>query len=218
MAYPLLIALLGILITFSAYAEELRGEPSIVDGDTVVVSGEKIRLYGIDSPESKQTCTAKGKEWRCGEEATLALARLIKTRWITCIGDERGKYGRLIAVCYAGPVNLNATMVREGWALAYQQYSMTYVNEEHVAQDAGVGIWRGEFIKPWEWRKGKRPSVNAETQNCKVKGNVNSKGESIFHVPDGQFYSQVKINPSEGDQCFQSEEEAIEAGFRRSMR
>ncbi len=218
MAYPLLIALLVSLNTFSAYAEELRGEPIVIDGDTVEVSGNRIRLHGIDTPESKQTCIANGKEWRCGEEATLALTRLIKTLWITCIGDERGKYGRLIAVCYSGPVNLNATMVREGWALAYQQYSKAYVGDESKAKEAGIGIWKGQFVKPWEWRRGKRLSGNSEMPECHIKGNVNSKGESIFHIPGGQFYNRVKINPSEGDKCFLSEEDAIKAGFRRSMR
>ncbi|MCH8236788.1 MAG: thermonuclease family protein, partial [Proteobacteria bacterium] len=120
-------------------------------------AGERIRLHGIDAPEAKQTCIdGEGKEWRCGQEATFALANLIGDHWITCKGDKRDRYGRLIAVCYAGDYDLNAKMVRQGWALAYRRYSMDYVDAEAAAKEAGVGMWRGEFITPWEWRKANR--------------------------------------------------------------
>ena len=102
--------------------------------------------------------------------------------------------------------------------MAYRSYSKEYVDVETFARDAGVGIWRGEFVAPWEWRRGKRLSGNTEAPNCLIKGNVNSKGQRIYHVSDGQFYGQVKINPLQGDKCFQTEEEAKSAGFRRSMR
>ena len=77
---------------------------------------------------------------------------LIGYHWITCKGDERDRYGRLIAVCYAGPYDLNANMVRQGWALAYRRYSMDYVDDENAAKVARKGLWRGEFVPPWEWR------------------------------------------------------------------
>ena len=81
---------------------------------------------------------------------------MIGNHWITCKGDERGKYGRLIAVCYAGPYDLNAKMVRQGWALAYRQYSNEYVPEEDDARIHKRGLWQGQFVPPWEWRGGKR--------------------------------------------------------------
>ena len=59
-------------------------------------------------------------------------------------------------VCFVGPYDLNARMVLQGWALAYRKYSMDYVDEESAAQKAGAGIWRGEFVPPWEWRRGRR--------------------------------------------------------------
>lgn len=75
---------------------------------------------------------------------------------MTCRGDQRDRYGRLIAVCYVGPHDLGECMVRQGWALAYLRYSMDYVDEEATARQAQAGIWRGEFVPPWEWRRGKR--------------------------------------------------------------
>ena len=96
-----------------------------------------------------------GKEWACGQEATFALAQFIETHWVTCKGNKRDRYSRLIAVCFVGSYDLNAMMVREGWALAYRRYSTDYVDEEAAARDAGKGVWRGEFVAPWEWRRSK---------------------------------------------------------------
>ena len=75
---------------------------------------------------------------------------------MTCRGDQRDRYDRLISACFVGPYDLGERMVRNGWALAYRRYSRDYVDEEAEARQARAGIWRGEFVPPWEWRKGKR--------------------------------------------------------------
>ena len=139
----LVLTLAGAILAIPAYADDITGKPLIIDGDTIQIAGERIRLHGIDAPESEQKCTAGGKEWACGQEATSALAKFIETHWVTCKGNKRDRYGRLIAVCFVGSHDLNAMMVREGWALAYRRYSMDYVDEEAVARDARVGVWRG---------------------------------------------------------------------------
>jgi endonuclease YncB( thermonuclease family) len=146
------VGIAGALVAVPSHAD-ITGKPLIIDGDTIEIAGERIRLHGIDAPESEQKCTAGGEEWACGKESTFALARIIETHWVTCKGDKRDRYGRLIAVCYAGGKDINAAMVRGGWALAYRRYSMDYVDEEAVARDARAGVWRGEFMLPWEWRK-----------------------------------------------------------------
>ena len=139
------------------HAADLTGKPSIIDGDTIELAGERIRLHGIDAPENKQLCKrADGSDYRCGEMATFALAEIIETHWITCKGETRDRYGRRIAVCYAGPYDINAQMVRRGWALAYRKYSMDYVDEEQDASVRGVGMWQGSFVEPSEWRRGVR--------------------------------------------------------------
>lgn len=138
---------------------DMVGEARIIDGDTVEIGGERIRLHGIDAPESRQTCTVVGEEWRCGESATHALVDEISGQLVTCKGNKRDRYGRLIAVCYAGSDDLNAWMVREGWAVAYRRYSKDYVDEEAEARAAGNGVWRGEFMLPWKWRQTVRQSA-----------------------------------------------------------
>lgn len=86
----------------------------------------------------------------------LRPCRPIENRTVRCKGDERDRYGRLIAVCYVGDTNLNAWMVRNGWALAYRRYSTEYVPEEQQAKAEKAGIWRGRFVPPWDWRRGER--------------------------------------------------------------
>ena len=156
MAYRLIFGFVALLLSLPVQAD-ITGKPRVIDGDTIEIAGERIRLHGIDAPESKQTCIDKdGKEWRCGQEATLALSTIIGEHTITCRGDERGKYGRLIAVCNVGLLKINAMMVARGWALAYRRYSDEYVLEEDDARLHKRGLWRGEFVPPWEWRRGKR--------------------------------------------------------------
>ena len=150
-------ALALLILTLPSHAHaDVTGKPRVVDGDTIHIGKTKIRLHGIDAPESKQSCTADGKEWPCGQEATQALVEAISDQPVTCKGDKRDRYKRLLAVCYVGDINLNAMLVRNGWALAYRKYSADFVDDEAVAEKARVGIWRGEFEKPWEWRRRKR--------------------------------------------------------------
>ena len=120
-----------LFLPMSAAMADITGKPRIIDGDTIEIAGERIRLHGIDAPEAKQTCTDQsGKEWRCGQEATWALGRIIETYWVRCEGNERDKFGRLIAKCFTGPYDIEAKMVQQGWAVAYRKYSTGYVAEE----------------------------------------------------------------------------------------
>ena len=164
-----LVLALIFLLPMSAAMADVTGKPRVIDGDTVEIAGERIRLNGIDTPEASQTCLDEtGKRWRCGQEATFALLDLVGNHWITCKGEERDKYKRLIAVCFAGPYDLNAKMVRQGWALAYRKYSTAYVAEEDQAKADKVGLWRGQFVAPWEWRRGKRLTSEVQKTCCKI--------------------------------------------------
>ena len=88
-----MIRLLLVLVVISSHAHaDFTGKPRIIDGDTIAIAGQRIRLHGIDAPESKQTCSVDGREWACGLEATFALARIIETHWITCKGETRDRY------------------------------------------------------------------------------------------------------------------------------
>jgi endonuclease YncB( thermonuclease family) len=156
----LIACLFSGLMVSPLSAADLTGKPRVIDGDTIAFGDQRVRLHGIDAPESGQYCLARvayhtsawGERWNCGEEATFALANLVGNHWIRCEGKDVDRYGRIVAVCFAGPHDLNAKMVSDGWAMAYRRYSTDYVAEEVEAKTAGVGMWRGDFMPPWRWR------------------------------------------------------------------
>ncbi len=135
---------------------DVAGTASVIDGDTLEVHGQRIRLHGIDAPESRQLCRLDGKPWQCGKDAANALADKIARRPVTCEDLGRDRYKRIIARCTVADEDLEKWMVLQGWALAYRRYSLDYVEEEAEAHAARRGIWASEFVKPWEWRRGKR--------------------------------------------------------------
>ena len=96
---------------------EIAGKARIIDGDTIDIAGQRIRLHGMDAPETKQTCVAKGKRWPCGEYAGFAIAEMIGKNWVHCRERDRDRYGRIVADCnlagLEGP-NVNEWMVSDG--------------------------------------------------------------------------------------------------------
>lgn len=194
------------------------GRASVIDGDTLEIHGTRIRLFGIDAPESGQSCTVRGKKSRCGQQAALALANKISSGTVSCEARDRDQYNRVVAVCRAGGDDLNAWMVAEGWAMAYRRYSADYVRQENNASASKIGIWQGDFIAPWDWRRGKRLGAKEAQQpdGCVIKGNISRSGERIYHVPGGKYYEKTRIDTSQGERRFCSEKEARAAGWRRS--
>jgi endonuclease YncB( thermonuclease family) len=203
-----------------SFTKLIVGHASVIDGDTIEIHGQRIRFHGIDAPESGQSCTVWGKGTRCGRNAALALSGKINNRTVQCEQKDIDRYKRIIAVCRAGGEDLNGWMVAKGWAQAYRRYSLDYLKQEDTASRSKVGIWQGEFIAPWDWRRGKRlePKQTQQPGICLIKGNINRRGSRIYHVPSGQYYSRTKINQSKSERWFCSEEEAVAAGWRRSKR
>jgi len=169
--------LLALLLAgASAHAETLAGTPDVVDADTFKVGGESIRLEGVDAPETGQQCERTGGErYRCGKDATDALRARIAGAAVACEVSGRDRYGRALAVCRLAGVDLNGWLVSEGWALAYRQYSEAYIAEEAGAKDAKRGVWAGRFVKPWDWRRGKRLAQGAAEETGR-KVNINKAG------------------------------------------
>lgn len=139
--------------THQPQTESVEGTPLVIDGDTLEINGRRIRLHGIDAPEWDQTCTRGNEKYSCGQAATTALKEMVAGREVNCQGKDVDRYGRIVAVCVVGETDINARMVVLGWALAYRRYSMDYVDEEATAEASRAGIWAGEFVKPWEWRR-----------------------------------------------------------------
>lgn len=97
--------------------------------------------------------TAEGQRWRCGQQAALSLADRIGRRQVSCTVRDIDRYGRFIAVCHQDGTDLNGWLVREGWAVAYRQYSRDYIRDETEARSARRNIWSGRFDMPWDWRR-----------------------------------------------------------------
>ncbi|MEL6059461.1 thermonuclease family protein [Methylobacterium sp. DCY52] len=212
-------------------AEPITGRASVTDGDTVVIHGVRIRLYGIDAPESTQICQdASGTDYRCGQRAALALADRIGEAPITCEPRDTDRYGRTVAVCRKGSEDLNAWMISQGHAVAFRRYSMEYVPQERQARAARRGIWAGTFQEPSEYRRAARggqgearpgvemPRATTEAMTCAIKGNINRKGERIYHMPESRDYARVVIDEKAGERMFCSEAEAQAAGWRAPIR
>jgi endonuclease YncB( thermonuclease family) len=193
----------------------VQGALRVVDGDTLDVGGVRVRLEGIDAPESGQSCRRRWLGWwACGHEAAAALRRLTEGRAVRC--DPRGtdKYGRVLAVCYADGVDINAQMVRHGYAWAFIKYSQSYVREEALARAERLGIWQAQSEPAWEYRA-RRWAAAEETapEGCAIKGNVTRSGK-IYHMPWSPWYSRIRIEPEKGKRWFCSEAEALAAGWR----
>ena len=140
-----------------ANCKSLDNSIRIIDGDTIILNSEKIRFYGIDTPEKKQKCKDRnGLSYPCGEFATNELKKIISSGHLFCKKRATDRYGRSISICYVNGVDINSLMVKNGWALAYRKYSRDYIDEEKEAKDKKMGMWAGKFIAPWRWRKLKR--------------------------------------------------------------
>lgn len=234
MRITIVLALISLLsLSWPAHAD-VSGRAVVIDGDTIEVRGNRIRLHGVDAPESTQTCLGDGQPWPCGQRASRALADRIAGRSVDCVETVRDRYGRIVAVCRLGGSDLSAWLVAEGWALANRRYSSAYVGQEATAKAARRGIWRGDFVAPWDWRAGVRlPQTRSadkgngvrsnrdslpDARECRIKGNVSRDGTRIYHVPGGKYYERTRIRPSKGERWFCSEAEARSAGWRKSRR
>jgi len=150
----LVLALLVFSVICPACAQDhIVGVASVIDGDTIEIHGQRIRLFGIDAPESSQPCLRPtGERWRCGQQASFALADRIGRVPVSCQPRDLDRYGRVVAVCFKGNEDLNRWMVANGWAVAFRRYSLDYVPDEAAARRSQVNIWFGNFDMPWDWR------------------------------------------------------------------
>lgn len=193
--------------------ERVAGMARVLDGDTVEIAGDTIRLLHIDAPETGQSCDARP----CGAAATAHLGRLIAARPVVCTGDARDAYGRLLAVCHAGGRDLNRAMVADGHAMVFRRYGDTYDADERAARAAGRGIWAADDpMPPWAFRarRWQAAATEAPRPDCPIKGNINAEGERIYHTPYSRWYDRTRIDTSRGERWFCDEAAARAAGWR----
>ena len=139
---------------FISIGPDVIGAARVIDGDTVEIDRQRIRLFAIDSPEADQPCHLEDDVlWYCGDDAAAALRKRINGRVVRCRPYDTDKFQRLVAICYVGADDLNRWMVRHGWATAFEQYSKKYVGDQQKAEKEKAGIWISSFEPPWIWRR-----------------------------------------------------------------
>lgn len=160
LALAALLALIVFALNLTGILAPDTGQFVAIDGDSLRRDGIDFRLHGIDAPELHQTCMDQaGKDYPCGREAQRALSRLIRGATLSCSTIDTDRYGRIVAACRNGGNDINAEMVRLGWAIAYRKHSQSYVDEEKEAHAASRGIWQGSFESPENWRTEHRESI-----------------------------------------------------------
>jgi micrococcal nuclease len=203
----------------------------IVDGDTVELSdGRKVRLIGMDTPETKHP--SKGKE--CfGSEASLRTAQLLENKavWLEQDVSETDRYGRLLRYIWRDGQMINHQLVVEGYAftrsfppdIAHQDL---FAEAEKIARENNQGLWSqcplndtnaiNKTIQDIDTSIAKSASDGVENSgDCKIKGNISSNGQ-LYHLPGCSSYNATVISESKGERWFCSEAEAQAAGWIKS--
>ena len=124
------VLILGLLTCNISFADNLK----IIDGDTIILNGDKIRFSGIDTPELKQTCLKDDEEVGCGMTAKKLLAEKIGNKTIECISEGKDAYKRTLAECFVNGESLSKFLVRSGYAFAYRKYSTKFIEDEEFAK------------------------------------------------------------------------------------
>jgi endonuclease YncB( thermonuclease family) len=209
--------LAAILAAGTAWAGP-EGRIAVVDGDTIRVGGESVRLFGIDAPELDQACRRPdGTVWRCGDWARDEVRRLYQGRRAVCDAIETDRYGRTVATCRVDGRDMGAVLVANGYARAYLRYTDLYLETEKEAVVAGRGIFGSEMAAPEAFRAADRPAPQTAPGGCVIKGNISNSGR-IYHMPGHENYADTRIDSSRGERWFCSEAEAQAAGWRRARR
>lgn len=221
-------AALGVAVPQPGAA--IVGPARVVDGDTVRIGSVRIRIQGIDAPETDDTCRRPdGSAWDCGVWSTKVARARFEGRQLVCHDLGERSYDRVVARCMDGAEDFAEVMLRKGAARACERFarrhahSQGYMAVETAAKDAGVGIFAGSAPPRAGFCEDRRAG-NAEARvqpaagDCAIKGNVNTAGERIYHMPGQAHYDRVVIRPELGQRWFCSPEQAEAAGWRRSLR
>ena len=144
----------------------------VASGDTLIIGGHYFRLFGIDAPESNQTCAdGAGRPYHCGQQAAAWLKSWLQDNELECRVMQQDANGNMIGVCSLGAYDIGAALVNAGWAVVYSKHTDIYMPYQVQAQNNGRGLWQGEFYMPWDWRKiqARKPKIKVINQKPKRK-------------------------------------------------
>lgn len=211
----------------------------VSDGDTLRVrvdgSSERVRLLGIDAPESVHPNTPR----QCfGKEASSRMQSLAQSKQVRLVADrsqgDRDRYGRLLRyVELPDGTDVGLALVSGGFARertydgAYARQGL-YRAAQASAKSANLGLWAACAGVPAAAAPSRAASSGAassatsnrapapQSGSCSIKGNINSEGEKIYHLPGQRHYGQTRISPGKGERMFCSESDAVDSGWRKS--
>jgi endonuclease YncB( thermonuclease family) len=176
---------IALAFPLTAQAQIVTGQAIALDGDSLSLGGTQVRLFGIDAPEGSQTCKRSGSDWQCGQDAKALLASMVAGKAVMCEQRDTDRYGRIVARCTAGGVDLAATMIEGGLATALPAFSDAYVESEGRVKALGFGIWGSEFQSPAEYRAAnprqlQPPATQAQRQQRFVAAPTASPSGNYF--------------------------------------
>jgi len=212
-----------VLVLHGAWPTASRAETgaqsvSVIDGDTVQVDETVIQLFGIDAPELGQMCRHDGNWFHCGLDAAFELNKLIglEEAPLHCM-SPKGKTGHGSQVCLVGHIDLAHVLLSSGYVIATPEAGADYREAESSARSAGLGLWHSEFVRPMDWRAGRRLSAESEraADACPIKAIVSRNGERHYYVPTDKIYDTVEPDLTNQDRRFCSDEAARLAGWIR---
>lgn len=206
---------LPALPSLTVASSKIEGRGVAVSGDTLAIAGTTLRLYGIEAPVPGQRCLrGRSRPWNCGAAATVALSRLVRRGKVTCEITESDDRDRSVGECRIGDKDIAAELVRGGHVFATSGFFAPYTGLENDAREAKLGVWRGQAVRPTDyraqrWEEAKRAAPNG----CPIKGNV-SRGRRVYILPWSSDYERVRITRRRGERWFCSETEAQAAGWK----
>ncbi len=144
----------------------------VVSGDTLIINGRYLRIFGIDAPESNQTCADnKGQSYHCGKYSSSWLRNWLQDNEVECRILKQDSKGNMVGICFLGEYDIGAAIVNSGWAVVYANHSSIYVPYQLQAQKNKDGLWQGKFYMPWDWRKiqARKPKIKIINKKPKRK-------------------------------------------------
>jgi len=196
----------------------------VIDGDTIEIEGgERVRYIGIDTPETVDP----RKPVQCfGVEASNKNKELVEGKMVRLEKDitDRDKYSRLLRYVYVGDTFINLELVKQGFAYSYSyppdiKYQEQFLKAQQEAREANRGLWAACPSVSQATEETSAPAVSSthSDASCQIKGNINTSGEKIYHLPGCGSYSKTQIDEAHGEKWFCTEAEAQAAGWRKAL-
>ena len=223
-------AFLVCLFAGTGHSQTIKGRVvAIADGDTLTVldsqnQQRKIRLNGIDAPESAQ---------EFGQASKRNLSELVFGKEVAVIWSKVDKYQRLVGTVLVGSTNANLEQLKAGLAWYYRQYAgdvpeierAQYETAETEAKEGKRGLWQqARPVPPWEFRHPEQadtvatasvtsPGAATATGQRTAERIIGNQNSGIYHLPNCPDYSRVSERNRE---YFDTEANAVKAGFRKA--